>query len=399
VESTDAGLKLLDGLARAAVASPGDTLVPGSDADFQRLTQVPLAFHPGAGVRCCSRASTLLLAHLITKVAGDGRSAAQLATERVLAPLGMVDSGWFVAPEKLARLSKTFVAAPRFVGTTGLAWTGANGGHRSWLGWRAADVSGTDHAPAAPSTQMPQPLEAMPMFYSTAADYMAFMETLMRGGTGAGGERVLSQRSARLMTTGQLAPTTGAAGGAAGGADTEGAEAAGGGGGGGAAGESTAASGRAGPVEGRGIGKTLGMEEFNTHAKDHANSSGQHPMHAVHAPGQDFGYGGLCTVADPATSRQAGNKGTFSGASGDSLVEAWVDPAHQLCVFVGTPVGPVTALPEMRQELAALVYGAMLPPAAAKLYQPPQVTQPGGQMMNMLGMAMYMMTMMPTARL
>ena len=83
------------------------------------------------------------------------------------------------------------------------------------------------------------------------------------------------------------------------------------------------------------------------------------------------------------------------------LTEWWNDPSNDLSVFYGTQLAPFHALPELRQELAALIYGSMMPPAAAKFYRPdvdPNAAG-GGTMGMMMNMMMYAMMFAPMARM
>ena len=97
-------------------------------------------------------------------------------------------------------------------------------------------------------------------------------------------------------------------------------------------------------------------------------------------------------IVDPATSLLGATKGSYC-LCGLNGVEAWNDPTNELSVFCGSQLYPSTALPELSNELAATVYGAMLPPAAAKLYVPSTPVEQGGMLANVMNMVM-MMSMM-----
>ncbi|CAK0838695.1 unnamed protein product, partial [Prorocentrum cordatum] len=74
---------------------------------------------------------------------------------------------------------------------------------------------------------------------------------------------------------------------------------------------------------------------------------------------------GMQVVSRPAASRMAGGRGAFSSWSARGS-HCWADPALDLCVFVGAELSPAWALPDLQQEVAGLVYGALVPTAAAK---------------------------------
>jgi len=135
--------------------------------------------------------------------------------------------------------------------------------------------------------------------------------------------------------------------------------------------------------------KSLSDVAFNTHAHD---VSGCHPSVGVGAPGQGVGAGVASVIVDPATSLLGATKGSYC-LCGLNGVEAWNDPTNELSVFCGSQLYPSTALPELSNELAATVYGAMLPPAAAKLYVPNTRVEQGGMLANVMNMVM-MMSMM-----
>ena len=80
---------------------------------------------------------------------------------------------------------------------------------------------------------------------------------------------------------------------------------------------------------------------------------------------------------------------------GDMGTEVWHDPKQQISVFVGTQVAPFHAFPQLRQELAAYVYGSLLPKAALPFFVLPDQNQPTTMMSSMMNIAMYMMMFMP----
>lgn len=176
--------------------------------------------------------------------------------------------------------------------------------------------------------------------YSTATDMIAFQGMLLQQGVGPDGVRVLSVESVQFMNSDQLK-------------------------------------------------QSLCDLTFNTHAHD---VDIPHPSVGVGSPGQGVGAGVACVIVDPSTSQVGASKGSYC-LCGLNGVEAWNDPTNELSVFCGTQLYPATALPQLVNELAATVYGAMLPPAASRLYVPGEAPEQGGMMANVMNMVM-MMSMM-----
>jgi CubicO group peptidase (beta-lactamase class C family) len=339
-ESTDKDVKYLDALA----AKVGD---PTEHGDWEKLTEVPLFCQPGKGFRYSLGMD--VIGHLISTITGTPLD--EFVAERVFAPLGMSDTHWAVPSEKAQRVTKTFEAVPALplygAWKSGLWLYGENKGHTgSWLGWKISETVGDPPASVARGGSG---------LFSTAADVMKFQMMLKRGGRAAPDSdvKVLSEEAVATMTSDLL--------------DMQ---------------------------------SSLGVESFNSHAKDTATSGGQHPVFGAQAPGQGLGAGPLYVVCDPSTSRLAGGKGSYSSI-GFNLTEWWNDPSNDLSVFYGTQLAPFYALPEFRQELAALIYGSMLPPAAAKFYRSevdPNAAG-GGTMGTMMNMMMYAMMFAPMARM
>jgi|EP01043_Picozoa_sp_COSAG02_P026986 hypothetical protein len=75
-----------------------------------------------------------------------------------------------------------------------------------------------------------------------------------------------------------------------------------------------------------------------------------------------------CVCLGPGKSKLAGSKGSFS-SWGYYGTECWSDPTLDMTVFVGTQLSPFWALPENRQELAGLIYGALVSTPAAKHFK------------------------------
>lgn len=150
------------------------------------------------------------------------------------------------------------------------------------------------------------------------------------------------------------------------------------------------------------LDRSLGDASFNSHAADASGSAGiVCPSWAVHAPGQGQGAS-LAVVVDPNTSRLAGAAGSYSSRSMLFNTEWWNDPINELCVFYGTRVYPTAALPQLRQQIAGAVYGAMLPPAAAAHFRVAEAASANSwaaQAMNMMMMASMFAPGMSMSRL
>lgn len=260
-----------------------------------------------------------------------GRPLEEVVRRRVLEPLGMVDTTWSASGGRVVALSQ---AMPYLTSRLwGNALTGEHDGHKSWLGWVAK----------------PSLAEQCGLF-STALDLMKFHDMLLADGCSVSGARILSSENVRLMTTDQL------------------------------------------PVF---CQKGLADPVFNSHKQDVGGSGGlTAPQFGVDASGQGVGLGGMHIVTRSAKARLAGGRGTFSSC-GYFGTEVWSDPTLHLTVFVGTQLFPTWALPDLRQEVAGCVYGALVPTSAAKYFvggaAVDQNTGGMGGMMNMMMMILPMM--------
>ncbi|KFZ39136.1 hypothetical protein HR45_01690 [Shewanella mangrovi] len=72
--------------------------------EMQELARWPLGFDPGSEWRY--HVSTNMLAYLIERI--SGQSLQQYVTDKVLKPLGMNDTAWFYAPDKLSRFVSAY---------------------------------------------------------------------------------------------------------------------------------------------------------------------------------------------------------------------------------------------------------------------------------------------------
>jgi len=139
-----------------------------------RFAGLPLQFQPGSGWGYS--VATDVLGRVIEVICG--RPLDEVVAERVLRPLGMDDTRWWVEPADAARLATLYVFDP---GTGRTAPTGLG---RYALEKPAALLGGSG-------------------LVSTAADYHRFTQMLLRGGE-LDGERILGTRTLRYMTRNHL---------------------------------------------------------------------------------------------------------------------------------------------------------------------------------------------------
>jgi CubicO group peptidase (beta-lactamase class C family) len=142
------------------------------------LAKLPLMHQPGT-VWEYSR-STDVLGRLVEVL--TGQSLGEALAERVLAPLGMADTAFFVPPAQQPRLAEAFAKDP----DTG-------------LGVQLLEVR-----------QKPMFESGGGGLVSTAMDYARFLQMMLEGGT-LDGERLLSRKTVEYMTADHLGAVTGAA--------------------------------------------------------------------------------------------------------------------------------------------------------------------------------------------
>ncbi len=167
----------------AALAASGiPTGPPAPDGDpppdewIARLAGVPLMHQPGTVWQYHTGAAVLGV--LLARAAG--RSFDRVVAERVTDPIGMADTAFHVAADRLDRFTTSYVTDP---------------GTGSLLPYDEPDGQWS-HPPAF--------ADGGAGLVSTADDLVAFGTALLRGGSLPGGERVLSRPTVELMTTDQL---------------------------------------------------------------------------------------------------------------------------------------------------------------------------------------------------
>jgi CubicO group peptidase (beta-lactamase class C family) len=141
------------------------------------LGRMPLLHQPGT--RWEYGRSTDVLGRLIEVLSGGRLS--EFFERRILAPLGMVDTAFYVPPNRHARLAEAFAKDPD------------SGGRVQLLEVREA----------------PNFESGGGGLVSTASDYARFLQMLLNGGT-LDGTRILSRKTLEFMTSDHLGPITGA---------------------------------------------------------------------------------------------------------------------------------------------------------------------------------------------
>ena len=146
----------------AGVGNPDQTL----DEMVMKLSKLPLIFQPGT--RWAYSRSTDVLGRVIEIV--SDMSLDKYFDERIFNPLKMNDTGFYVKPEKIERIAKP-------------------GPNAKW--------------PSRYTTSPPKLLLGGGGLFSTAHDYMRFMQMLMNGGQ-LDGVRLLGKNTVEYMTSDHL---------------------------------------------------------------------------------------------------------------------------------------------------------------------------------------------------
>ncbi|MDQ1425393.1 MAG: hypothetical protein QOD72_2891 [Acidimicrobiaceae bacterium] len=157
---------------------PSPSTPPGPDEWIRRLGTLPLIHQPGE--KWMYNTGADVLGVLIARAAGQPFET--FLRERVFEPLGMVDTGFSVPPEKIDRL------------ITGYGTDAATGA-----------LSLYDDGETGQWSRPPAFASGAGGLVSTIDDYAAFARMLLHKGR-HGNERVLSRPSVKTMTTDQLTP-------------------------------------------------------------------------------------------------------------------------------------------------------------------------------------------------
>jgi CubicO group peptidase (beta-lactamase class C family) len=164
-------LDAVEGLHGFGMPNPADPM--GPDEWMQRLSKLPLMAQPGE--RWLYTLGSNVLGVLIARAFGLTLPA--FFEERILGPLGMADTGFFVPPQKVPRLA---------------------------TGYRPEDGGLALFDPPDGMFAKPPAFPAGDSgLVSTAADFAAFARFLQTGLT-TGGQRLISEASLSAMTTNRL---------------------------------------------------------------------------------------------------------------------------------------------------------------------------------------------------
>ncbi|MEP7367054.1 MAG: serine hydrolase domain-containing protein [Acidobacteriota bacterium] len=138
----------------------------------KRLAAVPLSHQPGDAWRYGQGLE--VVARLVEIWSGQRYD--QFLRDRIFVPLGMTDTSFFVPKEKLDRVSKSYV-----------------------LNKVGALEAGRPDDPSKEPTYFPGSYG----LYSTAGDYIKFLQMIVSGGT-LGGKRILSRSTIDFMTSNRV---------------------------------------------------------------------------------------------------------------------------------------------------------------------------------------------------
>jgi CubicO group peptidase (beta-lactamase class C family) len=151
---------------------------------IEDLAKTPLEFSPGEAWNYS--VSTDVIGYLIGKI--SGMPFEQFLQERILGPLGMKDTGFFVTPDKAHRLAACYQANPQGVTTP----TGRRDG-----------LTLQDDPTTSSFLTPPSFISGGGGLCSTAADYLTFCRALLNGGE-LDGVRLLGPKTLALMTANHL---------------------------------------------------------------------------------------------------------------------------------------------------------------------------------------------------
>jgi CubicO group peptidase (beta-lactamase class C family) len=144
------------------------------DSMIEGLSGLPLEFSPGAAWNYS--VSTDVLGYLIGKISGTPFE--KFLHDRLIKPLGMFDTDFFVPRTKASRLAACYNLGPK-------------------------GVTLQDDPSASPYLEPPSLVSGGGGLVSTAADYLKFCQMILNGGE-VGGARLLSPKTIQLMSLNHL---------------------------------------------------------------------------------------------------------------------------------------------------------------------------------------------------
>ncbi len=157
------------------------------------LARLPLAYHPGT--KWHYSVSIDVAAHVIEIIANQPLR--HFLRERIFDPLGMVDTDFYVPPEKRHRLAAMY----------GVGDLGARGMTilHMFSNWQQGILERIDPQESYPVDQPETFARGGHGLFSTAQDYMRFALMLLNGGT-LDGTRILGRKTLELMHTNHIPP-------------------------------------------------------------------------------------------------------------------------------------------------------------------------------------------------
>ncbi len=153
---------------------------------IEDLAKIPLEFSPGEAWNYS--VATDVLGYLVGKISGQPFE--QFLKERILNPLGMNDTDFFVPREKAHRLAACYSADP-------------NGGFNPLAADRKGTLTLQDDPTTSSFLSPPSFISGGGGLCSTAADYLTFCRALLNGGE-LGGVRLLGPKTLKLMASNHL---------------------------------------------------------------------------------------------------------------------------------------------------------------------------------------------------
>jgi CubicO group peptidase (beta-lactamase class C family) len=153
---------------------------------IEDLAKIPLEFSPGEAWNYS--VATDVIGYLIGLI--SGKPFEQFLKERIFDPLGMNDTGFFVAPDKAHRFAACYSADPQ-------------GGMTFHAADRKGGLTLQDDPATSSFLKPPSLISGGGGLCSTADDYLTFCRALLNGGE-LGGVRLLGPKTLALMTSNHL---------------------------------------------------------------------------------------------------------------------------------------------------------------------------------------------------
>ena len=153
---------------------------------IESLAKIPLEFSPGEAWNYS--VSTDVLGYLVGKISGVPFE--QFLKQRILDPLGMIDTDFYVPTSKAHRFAACYNADP-------------GGGFTMHAGQRREGLTLQDDPTESSFLSPPSLISGGGGLCSTTADYLTFCRALLNGGE-LGGVRLIGPKTLALMTTNHI---------------------------------------------------------------------------------------------------------------------------------------------------------------------------------------------------